>query len=325
MWRIATVLALALVLAPPVAEPQPGTGVPRIGYLVLSPLVDPPSVERQAFLTGLRDLGYVIGQNIAIEYRSAAWNRELLPDLAAELVDLKVDVIMATPGTVGAARQATRTIPIVITNAVDPVTSGLATSLARPGGNITGTTFEPPEIASKRLAVLKEAFPKLARLAVLWNPSNEGATLEWQETQAAARVLKVALRSLPVRDPGDFPAAFSVMNRNRPDAVVTFASAITSAYRPIIVEFATKQRLPTMFGLRTDVEAGGLMSYSPSAVDSFRRAAYYIDRILKGAKPGDLPMEQPTKFELVVNLKTAKALGLTIPQSILLRADQVIE
>jgi len=324
MRRIGLALAFALtLLAPLVVEAQQAAKVPRIGYLVLSPLVDPPSAERQAFLTGLRELGYVIGQNIAIEYRSAAWNRELLPDLAVELVDLKVDVIMATPGTVDAARQATRTIPIVITNGVDPVTSGLVTSLARPGGNITGTTFEPAEMASKRLAVLKEALPKLARLAVLWNPSNEGAPLEWQETQAAARVLNVALQSLEVRDPKDFPAAFSAMKRKRPDAVVTFASAITSAYRPIIVEFATKQRLPTMFGLRADVEAGGLMSYSPSAADSFRRGAYYIDRILKGAKPGDLPMEQPTKFELVINLKTAKALGLTIPQSILVRADEI--
>jgi ABC-type uncharacterized transport system substrate-binding protein len=322
-------LIVALVLEtlawPLVSESQGPANAPRIGYLILSPLADPPSVERQAFLDGLRDLGYVVGRNIIIEYRSAAWNREILPDLAAELVDRKVDVILAVPGTVDAARQATRTIPIVVPASYDPVATGLVTSLARPGGNITGTTFALPEMAGKRLALLKEALPKVSRLAVIWNPANDGAQLDWQQTEAAARTLGLTLQSLEVRDPKDFPRAFAAMTRKRPDALVTLSSVLTTAYRPIIVEFATKQRLPTMFGLRADVEAGGLMSYSASASDLFRRAAYYVDRILKGAKPTDLPVEQPVKFELVINLKTAKALGVTIPPPLLLRANQIID
>jgi len=325
--RLGQILALVIgILALPLpAAAQRLGSVPRIGYLILSPLADPPTAERQAFLRGLHELGYVVGRTIIVEYRSAAWNRELLPDLAAELVDGKVDVIVAVPGTIDAARKATKTIPIVFPGGSDPVASGLVTSLARPGGNITGTTFALPEMAGKRLALLKEAFPRVSRVAVLWNPASEGVQLDWQETQTAARAMGLALHSQEVRDPKDFPSAFSAMTRKRPDALVTFASPLTSAYRPIIVEFARKQRLPTMFGLREDVEAGGLMSYSPSAADLFRRAAYYVDRILKGAKPGDLPVEQPSTFELVVNLRTAKALGVTIPPSLLLRADRVIE
>ena len=207
----------------------------------------------------------------------------------------------------------------------DPVATGLVTSLARPGGNITGTTFALPEMAGKRLALLKEALPKVSRLAVIWNPANDGAQLDWQQTEAAARTLGLTLQSIEVRDPKDFPRAFAAMTRKRPDALVTLSSVLTTAYRSIIVEFATKQRLPTMFGFRADVEAGGLMSYSASASDLFRRAAYYVDRILKGAKPTDLPVEQPVKFELVINLKTAKALGVTIPPPLLLRANQIID
>jgi putative ABC transport system substrate-binding protein len=267
----------------------------------------------------------VVGRTIIVEYRSAAWNRDLLPDLAAELVDRKVDVIVAAPGTIEAARQATRTIPIVFSGGADPVAAGLVASLARPGGNITGWTFSQPEMAGKRLALLKEVLPKLSRVAVLWSPSNDGAAQEWQGTHAAARVLDITLQSLEVRDPKDFPTALSAMTRTRPHALITFAAAITSAYRPIIVDFAKKERLPTMFGLRADVEAGGLMSYSPSAAQGFRRAAYYVDRILKGAKPGDLPIEQPDRFELVINLKTAKALGVAIPTPLLMRADQIVE
>jgi putative ABC transport system substrate-binding protein len=325
--RLGSVLALALgtLLAPLPSDAQPLVHVPRIGYLVLSPLADPPTAERQAFLDGLREQGYVVGRTIAIEYRSADWNRELLPELAVELVERKVDVIIAAPGTLDAARQATRTIPIVFTGGADPVASGLVASLARPGGNITGMTFALPEMAGKRLALLKEAIPKASRVAVLWSPDNEGAQLDWQQTQAAARALDIELQSLEVRDPKDVPTALSTMTRRRPHALITFPSALTSAYRPIIVEFAKKQRLPTMFGLRADVEAGGLMSYSPNAADAFRRGAYYVDRILKGAKPGDLPIERPHKFELVLNLKTAKALGVNIPTPLLLRADQVVQ
>jgi putative ABC transport system substrate-binding protein len=319
------VLLLGLLAAPFAAEAQRPTRVPRIGYLVLSPLVDPPSAEREAFLDGLRDHGYIEGKSLVIEYRSAKWNRELLPDLAEELVSLKVDVIVAVPGAIDAARQATKTIPIVVPSMGDPVESGLVASLARPGGNITGTTTAMSELAGKRLQLLKEVLPRVSRVAVLWNPAQMADPLRWRETQAAARVLGVTLQSLEVKDPKDVPIAFSAMTRKRPDAAVILASQLTTAYRPIIVEFATKHRLPTMFELRADAEAGGLISYAPSLTDSFRRAATYVDRILKGARPGDLPIEQPTKFELVVNLKTAKALDIRIPSSVLLQADKVIE
>jgi putative ABC transport system substrate-binding protein len=321
----AVVLAFSLIFAPLGGEAQPAGKVWRIGYLILSPLADPPSAERQAFLEGLRDLGYVVGQNLIIEYRSAAWNRELLPDLASELVDRKVDVIVAVPGAIDAARDATKTIPIVVTSARDPVETGLVASLARPGGNITGTAEPAVDLAGKRLELLKQALPKVSRVAVLWNPNSEGDLLQWNATQAAARRLGVLLQSLEVKDPRDFPDVFSVLRGKRADALITFVSPLTTAFRPIIVEFATQTRLPTVFAVREDVVAGGLLSYAQSLPDSFRRAAYFVDKILKGAKPADLPVEQPTKFELVINLKTAKALGLTIPQSILLRADQVIE
>ena len=308
------------------AESQPARKIPRIGYLVIAPLADPPSAERRAFLEGLRDLGHVEGQNLIVEYRSAKWNRDLLPDLAEELVALKVDVIVAVPGSADAARQATTTVPIVILGGADPVAAGLVTNLAHPDGNITGTTVGLPEVAAKRLALLKEAVPKMSGVTVLWNSATElGVQRGWQETQAAAAVLGIGLQSLEVRDPKDFPTAFSAMTRRRPDALIVVLSPLTSAYRPIIIDFAVKNRLPTMFGQRADVEAGGLMSYSPSVADSFRRAASYVDKLLKGAKPGDLPIEQPTKFELVINLKTAKALGLTIPHSLLLQADHVIQ
>ncbi len=322
--RILT-LVLGALAAPLASGAQPPESIPRIGYLVLSPLVDPPTAERQAFLDTLHELGYVVGRTIVIEYKSAAWNRELLPDLAAELIDRKVDIIVAAPGTVEAARQATKAIPIVFTGGTDPVASGLVASLARPGGNLTGWTFALPEMAGKRLALLKEVVPRLSRVAVLWSPDNDGAKQEWQETEAAARVLNITLQSLQVRDPKDIPGALSALTRTRPHALLTFASALTSAYRPIIVDFANKQRLPTMFQLRADVEAGGLMSYSPSAAQGFRRAAYYVDRILKGAKPGDLPIERPDKFEFIINLKTAKALRLAIPPPLLARADQILE
>jgi len=316
---------LGILAAPLATQGQGPRNVPKIGYLVLSPLAEPPSAERRAFLEGLRDLGYLVGQNLIIEYRSAAWNRELLPDLAAELVQLKVEVIVVVPGATDAAREATKTIPIVVAAANDPAESGLVASLARPGGNVTGTAVSTLDLTGKRLQLIKEAFPKASRVAVLWSPAYEAASLQWKGTQAAARVLGVTLQALEVKDPRDFPGSFSAMTRKRPDALLTFISPLTTAYRPIIVEFATKNRLPTMFAGREAVDAGGLMSYAPNVPDMFRRAAIYVDKILKGAKPGDLPIEQPTKFELVINLKTAKALGLTIPKSVLLQADQVIQ
>jgi putative ABC transport system substrate-binding protein len=317
-------LALGILALPITVDAQRPGKVARIGYLVVSPLVDPPTAERQAFLDGLRELGYVEGQNIVIEYRSAKWNRELLPDLAEELVNLKVDVIVAVPGTIEAARQATKTIPIVIPTITDPTETKLVASLARPGGNITGTGWSPREVAGKRLALLKEAFPKISRVAVLLNPAAEQAGQEWPEAQAAARRLRLTLQLLEVSDPKDFPGAFATMTRKRPDALVTVNSPLTSAYRPIIIEFATKNRLPTMFSSRAEVEAGGLMAYAPSLLDAFRRTAGYVDKILKGANPGDLPIEQPTRYDLIVNLQTAKVLRLTLPQSLLLRATEII-
>jgi len=314
-----------MLSALPSAEAQRPDKLPRIGYLVLSPLADPPSAERAAFLDGLKELGYVVGQNIVIEYRSAAWNRELLPDLAVELVNLKVDVIVAIPGAIDAVREATKTIPIIVPALGDPVEEGLVKSLARPGGNITGTGWAAEGLTGKRLELLKEAIPKLSRAAVLWNPANQGGPRTWQETQAAARKLRVTLQSLEARDPNDVPRAFAAMTQRRPDALLTIASPITTAYRPIIIDFAAKQRIPTMFATNADVEAGGLMSYAPSLTDSFRRAARYVDKVLKGASAGDLPIEAPTKFELVINVKTAKTLGLTIPKTLLLQADQLVE
>ncbi len=316
---------LAVLGVLPCAEAQRPDKVPRIGYLVVSPLADPPSAERAAFLDGLRELGYVVGQNVVIEYRSAAWNRELLSELAAELVNLKVDVIVAVPGAIDAARDATKTIPIIVPSLTDPVEDGLVKSLARPGGNITGPGWSAEGLTGKRLGLLKEAIPKLSRVAILWNPTNEGGKRQWQEAQSAARKLRVTLQSQEVKDPNDVPKAFSTMAQKRPDALIIVASALTTAYRPIIIEFATKQRIPTMFALKADVEAGGLISYAPSLTDTFRRAAVYVDKVLKGANPGHLPIEDPTRFELAINLKTAKTLGLTIPQTLLLQADQVIQ
>jgi len=321
---LAVVLILSLVLAPLAAEAQQVGKVPRVGYLVLSPLADPPSAERAAFLAGLRELGYVAGQNIILEYRSAAWNRDLLPDLAAELVDLKVNVIVAIPGAVAAARDATQTIPIVVPAFLDPVEEGFVASLARPGGNITGTGTAGSELMGKQLELLKETIPKLSRVAVLWSRSASGLR-QLRQTQSAAKLLGVTLQSHEVTGPSDFPQILSTIMRGRPNGLLIVNSPLTSAYRPIIVEFATKQRLPTVFGVKADVEAGGLISYAASIPDMFRRAAPYVDRILKGAKAGDLPIERPTKFELVINLKTAQALGLTIPQSVLVRADEIIQ
>jgi putative tryptophan/tyrosine transport system substrate-binding protein len=323
--RAALVILLGVLVASAGVEAQSPARVPRIGYLVLSPLTDSPSVERQAFLDGLRELGYVVGQNILIEYRSANWNREMLPDLAEELVNLKVNMIVAVPGAHQAVREATRSIPIIIPAMESPVETGLVTSLARPGGNITGTAWGSREIAGKRLQLLKEAVPRISRVAVLWNPENQGEKEQWEETQASAGRLGLTLDSHPIRDPKDVPSVLAAIARKRPGALVTFISVLTTAYRPIIVEFAAKHRLPTMFSRREDVEGGGLIAYAAHVADLFKRAAPYVDRILKGARPGDMPIEQPTRFELALNLRTARALGITIPQSVLLRADTVVE
>ena len=326
-WKpFIVVLSLSLLAAPVTAGAQPPRKVPRIGYLVLPPLLEKPSPERAAFLDALSELGYVEGKTVSIEYRSAGWNAELLPDLAEGLVRLNVDVIVTGGGgaTPEAARQATKTIPIVVAASADPVGLGLVASLARPGGNITGTSLMAPELGSKRLELLKETVPKISSVAVLWHPRGAGR-LEWQQTEAAARRLGVTLQSYEVRNADDVARALEAMTKKRPDAVIMFFDPLTSGYRVIISDFALKNRLPTIFGAREFAAAGGLMSYGPNIPELFRRAAVYVDKILKGAKPRDLPIEQPTKFELIVNLKTAKALGLTIPPSVLIRADQVVQ
>jgi putative ABC transport system substrate-binding protein len=320
------VLALILFAAPAAAEAQPAGKVARIGYLLLPPLAEKPSAERQAFLQRLRELGYDQGRNVIIEYRSAAWNRELLPDLAADLVERKVDVILAVgPQAALAAREATRTIPIVMIGAVDPVESGLVASLARPGANVTGFTAQMPELAGKRIELLREAVPHVPRVLVIWNPGNPAAASEWTATQAAARTLGTQLESIEVRGAEDFVAAFPRVLQRQPAAVVMINDTLTTAYREILAEFALKNRIPAITAWREFSEAGGLMSYGPKISDLFRRAAGQVDKILKGVKPAELPVEQPTKFELVINMRTAKALGLVIPPSLLLRAERLIE
>jgi len=313
------------ILAAPRAQAQQAGKVHRIGCLLLPPLAEKPSVERQALLQGLRDIGYDEGRNIIIEYQSAAWNRELLPDLAAELVTRKVDIILAAgPQATQAAREATKTIPIVMIVEVDPIASGLVASL-RPTANVTGFSANMAGLGGKRLELLREAVPQLANVAVIWNPGNPAATSEWKEIQVAARSLGIKLESVEVRGADDFVAALRRLSQRRPAAIVMIEDTLTYAYRSILAEFTMKNRVPAITAGHAFPENGGLMSYGARMSDLFRRAAGQIDKILKGARPTDLPIEQPTKFELVVNLKTAKALGLTIPQTLLLRADQVIE
>ena len=318
--------ALLLALAFPAHAQQPKKAA-RIGILRSdSPSPNAPVETLVAFRGGLRELGYVEGQNIFLEYRWAEGRYERLPDLAAELVRLKVDVISttATPAT-NAAKQATKTIPIVFVNVSDPVASGLVASLARPGGNITGLTNISSDLSGKQLELLKESVPGATRVAVLWNPANPAAALQLKETEAAARSLKVQLQLQEVRDPKDLDTAFSAMTRGRPNALFVLADPMLSTYRSRIADLAVRGRLPTIYWLRSFTDAGGLMSYGPSNADLNRRAATYVDKILKGTKPADLPVEQPTKFEFVINLKTAKQIGLTIPPNVLARADRVIK
>jgi putative tryptophan/tyrosine transport system substrate-binding protein len=321
-------LGLGFVVAPLAADAQQAAKIARIGYLALNLPLHPHL--REAFRQGLRDLGYVEGRNLVIEYRDAEGKVERLPALAAELVALKVDVILAggTPGVV-AATQATRTLPIVFASALDPVRSGFVTSLARPGGNVTGLSFfAPGELVGKCLEQLKQAVPGVSRVAALWPP---GAFPERTEkdilkgAEVAARALGVRLQFVEARGPTDFDRAFSEMTKARAGALTVLPSSMLLVERRRLVDLAAKNRLPAVYPTREFVDAGGFMSYGPNLADMYRRAATYVDKILKGAKPGDLPVEQPTKFELVVNLKTAKDLGLTIPPSLLARADQVIE
>ena len=326
MDRRETVLALlALGAAPLAAEAQHAAKVARIGYLTPN-LADSPHL-RDAFLQGLRDLGYVEGRNVVIEYRDAEGKLERLPALAAELVALKVDVILAEGGTLGprVAMRATKTIPIVFV-AGDPVGSGLVTSLARPGGNVTGMSSFGAELVGKRLELIKQAVPGVDRVAVLRQPGALGertANDMLKAADVAAQALGVQPQFIEARDPDEFARAFSEMISAR--ALILLPSAMFNREHRRLVELAAKNRLPAVYTSREFVDAGGLLSYGANQPDLFRRAASYVDKILKGAKPGDLPVEQPTKFELVINLKTARALGLTIPQSVLARADEVIQ
>jgi putative ABC transport system substrate-binding protein len=321
------VLAGGLLAAPRVPEAQQAAKVARIGYLAANLAANPHLQE--AFRQGLRDLGYVEGRNVVIEYRFAEGKFERFPALAAELVALKVDVIVA-PGTPAAlaAKQATRTLPIVFPVAVDPVQSGLVASLARPGGNVTGLSALIPELVGKCLEQLTQAVPGVSRVAVLWQPGGIDERTEQDQlkgAEVAARALGVRLQFVEARGPADLDRAFSDMTRARAGALTVLTSVMFVNERRRLVDLAAKNRLPAVYAQREFVDAGGLMAYGPNLADLFRRAATYVDKILKGAKPGDLPVEQPTKFELAINLKTAKALGLTMPPSLLQRADEVIQ
>jgi putative tryptophan/tyrosine transport system substrate-binding protein len=328
MNRRETIVALVALGATPFAiEAQQATKIARIGYL--SPNLAASSHLREAFRQGMRDLGYVEGRNVAFEYRDADGKLERLATLAAELVALKVDVIVA-PNTVGvlAVKQATKTIPIVFAVAADPVGSGLVTSLRQPGGNVTGLSILAPELVGKCLELLTQAVPGVSRVAAIWQPGGLGERTEkdmLKGAEAAARTLGVQLQFVEARGPEDFDRAFADMTSARAGALTVLPNNMFNNERIHLVTLAAKNRLPTVFPYREGADAGGLMAYGANLADLLRRAATYVDKILKGAKPADLPVEQPTKFELIINLKTAKDLGLRIPQSVLARADEAIQ
>ena len=322
IWVALSAMLLALSFA---AVAQQSGKLPRIGLLFTGES-SPPSPNVEAFRQGLRDLGYVEGKNIVLEYRYAEGKIERLPHLAEELVRLPVDVIVtATSPAIHAAKRATDTIPIVFAVSGNPMATGYVASLARPGGNVTGLSVMDYELSGKRLELLTEALRRASRVAVLWNPANGAMVLKMKEVQSAAQVLRVDIKSLEVRDPQDFDQALASLPREHPHALLTLADPLTLFHRDRIIEMATKSRVPAMYEDREFVEAGGLMSYGPSVEANYRRAATYVDKILKGAKPAELPVEQPMKFELVINLKAAKQIGVTIPQSVLYRADKVIK
>jgi putative ABC transport system substrate-binding protein len=310
-----------------IAEAQQPKKVARLGYLAPGDAAG-DSIRSEAIRLALRERGYIEGQNIATEYRYAEGKVESAPNLAAELVRLKVDIILVTRGipVIRAAKNATKTIPIVMLGAgADPVEAGIVESLARPGGNVTGLARLTGELGGKRLELLKEAVPKLARVAVFYDPGSPNHVLELKEVQTAARPLGLTVRSWEVRAADGFEKVFAALSKERPDGLYVPSGPLMTTNRNRIVDFALKSRLPSMWGNREFVDSGGLMSYGADQADSYKRVAYYVDKILKGAKPADLPVEQPTKFELVINLKTAKQIGLTIPQSVLYRANKVIK
>jgi ABC-type uncharacterized transport system substrate-binding protein len=279
-----------------------------------------------ALFESLRQLGYVEGRNLIVERRYAEGRAERFPEFASEMVQLKVDVIVVTTTPAAlAVKKATTTIPVVFPNAISPVESGVVASLAHPGGNVTGGAAQTAALSTKRLAILKEVVPGLSRGAVLWNAANPALAYPWRQTQSAADELGITLQSLEVRDPKDIEAAFAMMAQDRPDALIVLQDALTLQHRKEIIDFAISNRLPGMFVAKEWVVAGGLMSYGESLSDMYHRGAYFVDKILKGAKPADLPVEQVTKFELILNLRTAKAMGWTIPAALLATADEVIE
>jgi putative ABC transport system substrate-binding protein len=310
-WALALIVALTFsaLVAPFPANAQPATKLPRIGVLHPgTPAAASYNVE--AFSQGLRERGYVEGQNIIVERRFGEARPERIAEVAADLVRLKVDVIVtSTDGAIAALRQQTRTIPIVMANSTDPVGTGFVASLARPGGNVTGLTNISPELSAKRLELLREAVPGLSRLAIMWNPDIRGAVLDYKETESAARSLRLQLQSVEVSRAEDIDRASSALTTERAEALLVVGSAFTYANRDRIASVAQKNRLPSVFGLREFTDAGGLMAYGPNLAEQWRRAATYVDKILKGAKPGDLPIEQPTKFELVINVKTPRRWG----------------
>jgi putative ABC transport system substrate-binding protein len=323
MAKVATVVVLLLLAAPLASDAQPSAKVARIGYLSVAGGAGSPLAE--AFREGLRDLGYVEGRNITIEFR-AAEGSDQLPALAAELVQLRLDAIVAFSSVAAAAvKRVTTTIPVVMVSSGDPVATGLVGSLARPGGNITGLTALATDLSGKRLELLREAVPALSRVAVLWNSRDDAMTDTFMGIQAAALSMHVTILPLRMQEAKDIDSAIAAMTQERPDALFMITDVLTRKHTRQVVDFAARRQLPTLFEGKGPVAEGGLMSYGPNLTDMLRRAAYYVDRILKGAKPTDLPIEQPTKFELVINLKTAKMLGLTISPSLLLRADQIIE
>src|SRR5215510_454765 len=324
-WAGVLAIFVLLMACVGIAHARQAGKVPRIGFL--SPFS--PSATAlwlEAFRQGLRDLGWVEGKNISIEYRYAEGRNERLPDLAADLVRLKVDIIVTavTPDAL-AAKNATRTIPIVMAASGDPVASGLVDSLARPGGNITGLSQMNPELAGKRLELLKEIVPKLSRVAVFWNPQDQMSTISWNELQTPARPLGVQLHPVEIRSSSDFDKAFEDATRARAGALAIMPAPVFVTNLNRIADLAAKSRLPSIFHLKEFVDAGGLVAYGTDRSDLFRRAATFVDKILKGTKPQDLPVEQPLKFELVISLKTAKQIGLTIPPNVLVRADKVIK
>ena len=321
---LAVVLTLSLTVASLAAEAQSGKKA-RIGVLMLPPRAGAGGTYIQALREGLHEFGYVEGQNLLLEIRWAEGRPDLLPGLAAELLSTRPDVLVTSGSeAILTLKRATGVVPIIMATVMDPVALGIAASLARPGGNLTGLAILSLELTSKRLQLLKEVVPRLSRVAVLWNPANPGNVLLLREVETASQTLGLRWQAVAVRRPDELAGAFEAIGAES-NGILVLEDSMLVSHRSRIVESVSRTRLPAMYAFRQFVDAGGLMSYGPNIPDSFRRAAVYVDKILKGAKPAELPVEQPTTFELVINMKTARTLGLTIPQTLLLRADQVIE